>query len=60
WLKGRAKNFLAGSGRISLQFSNLRVVKLLKLYLSKNCFEALEWLLDISPNVESLSIESPG
>ncbi|MCL7051186.1 hypothetical protein MKW94_003091, partial [Papaver nudicaule] len=46
-------------GKSSLQFSNLRVVKL-KSRLSKVSIQALGWLLQISPNVECLSIVISG
>ncbi|MCL7051188.1 hypothetical protein MKW94_003093, partial [Papaver nudicaule] len=52
--------FPAAFDKISLQFSNLRVVKLHSSYLSKLCIEALGWLFHFSPNVESLSIVIPG
>ncbi|RZC67079.1 hypothetical protein C5167_010776 [Papaver somniferum] len=54
-----AKGFLAAFGKNSLQFSNLRLVKL-ESYLPKHIIRALGWLRCISPNVESLSIVNLG
>ncbi|XP_026400403.1 F-box protein At4g22280-like isoform X1 [Papaver somniferum] len=54
-----ARGFFAASCKNSLQFSNLRLVKL-KSYLPKYLIRALGWLLCISPNVESLSIVNLG
>ncbi|MCL7045725.1 hypothetical protein MKW94_026636, partial [Papaver nudicaule] len=50
-----AKSLRAAFENKSLQFSNLRVVKL-KSSLSKDCIRALGWFFRFSPNVESLSI----
>ncbi|KAI3895683.1 hypothetical protein MKW98_025474 [Papaver atlanticum] len=47
------------SAKVSLQFSNLRFVKL-ETFLSRNVIRALGWLFYMSPNIESLAVVITG
>ncbi|XP_026400417.1 uncharacterized protein LOC113296320 [Papaver somniferum] len=51
--------FSSCSAKVSLQFSNLRFVKLESL-LSRTSIRALGWLFSMSPKIESLSVVIPG